>query len=324
VGAAVSRLRLATRKSPLALVQARIVGDLLAAASGGSIATELVLVTTAGDRLKEVPLHRVGGQGVFVNEVERAVLEGRADAAVHSAKDLPSSAPGLRIAAVPEREDPRDALVGRRLGELRAGSRVATGSVRRRAQLAWLRPGLTFGELRGNIATRLDRVPEGGAVVTAMAAMLRLGLQDKVAEALTPTLMLPQVGQGALAVCVRPDDEAAAARVALIDHRTSHRALEAERSYLAAVGGGCELPVAAYAVVDDGAGGDGGDGDVNLEAMIASLDGHVLVRDSESGPDGEAVGRELARKLLVDCGGASLLEPVAKPLVDPARAESGA
>jgi hydroxymethylbilane synthase len=296
------RIRLATRGSPLALAQARSVAALIVEAAAG-VATELVVVETAGDRHRHVPLHEVGGQGLFVKEVERAVLEGRADVAVHSAKDLPASSAVLPIVAVPERADPRDVLVGRRLGELAPGAVVATGSVRRRAQLAWLRPGLTYRELRGNMATRLSALPAGGAVIAAMAALARLGWEERAAEVLSTAAMLPQVGQGALAVCARPGDDGTAELVAGIDHEPSRRALAAERAWLAAVGGGCELPVGAYATT-------GADGGLRLEAVVASLDGHVLIREhamGEAGVDPTRLGAELAARMLDECGGRALL-----------------
>ena len=197
-------LRVATRGSPLALAQAGLVADALAVATAAGagdrrVTTELVLVETAGDRRRDLPIGEVGGQGVFVKEVEQALLDGRADVAVHSAKDLPSTSATdeLEIVAVPGRADPRDALVGLGLSELGPGARVATGAARRRAQLAWLRPDLRFEELRGNVGTRLDKVPAAGAVVVAFAALERLGLTGLAAELLSTSTMLPQVGQGA-------------------------------------------------------------------------------------------------------------------------------
>ena len=299
-------LRLATRGSPLALAQARIVSDLIRAAGDGS-ETELVVVETAGDQRQSVPIHQVGGQGIFVKEVEAAVLDGRADAAIHSAKDLPASGPGsasgddpLRIVAVPERSDPRDALVGSALAALAPGARVATGSVRRRAQLAWLRPDLMFCELRGNIATRMSKVPDGGSIVVAMAALVRLGLSGDAAEVLSVATMLPQVGQGTIAVCARPDDERAASLLGPVEHGPSRVALDAERAYLAGIGGGCDLPVGAYATVTEG-------GSIELEAMIASLDGHVIVREAARGDEPHALGAELARHVLDEAGGRALM-----------------
>src|SRR5438132_3472903 len=195
-------LRIATRASTLARWQAERVGVLL----GEPV--EFVLVTTTGDRDQRADLHAIGGTGIFVKEVQQAVLDGRADMAVHSAKDLPASdsPAGLVLAAVPERADPRDALVGSTLDALPAGARIGTGSVRRRAQLVALRPDLTFAELRGNIPTRLDRAGEYDAIVVAAAALARLGRADLATEYLEPSVMLPQVGQGALAVECRTGD----------------------------------------------------------------------------------------------------------------------
>jgi hydroxymethylbilane synthase len=242
-----SRLRLATRSSPLAQWQARHVAGLLAAQHPG-ISVELVLVETTGDVRRDVALHAIGGQGVFVKEVQQAVLDGRADVAVHSAKDLPSAvADGMTIAAVPRRGDPRDALVGAALDDLPAGATVATGAVRRRAQLHYLRDDLVFTELRGNIGTRLDKVPVGGAIVVAAAALERLGLIDRAAEIFPVERVCPQVGQGALAVECRADDSSAARMLGAIEHAPTRAAVEAERGFLATFGGGCDVPVAAHA-----------------------------------------------------------------------------
>src|SRR3954454_24670057 len=191
------RLRAATRGSALARWQTDHVAGLLGAD------VDVVVVETTGDRRTDVAIHEMGGQGVFVKEVQAAVLDGRADIAVHSAKDLPSApAPGLVLAAVPERDDARDALVGMGLAQLGPGARVATWSVRRRAQLAWMRPDLTFVGLRGNIGTRLERAGTAGidAVVVAFAALQRLGWADRATEVLSPSTVLPQVAQGALAI----------------------------------------------------------------------------------------------------------------------------
>lgn len=293
-------LRLATRGSALARHQAMLVAELLRVARP-DLRVDLVVVATRGDREGDVPLDRIGGQGAFVKEVQAAVLEGRADVAVHSAKDLPPVAPdGLVLAAVPERADARDALVGRRLAELPAGGVVATGSARRRAQLANARPDLTFVELRGNMATRVRRADSGSvdAVVVASAAMDRLGWADRVAEVLPTSVMLPQVGQGALGLECRADDAATLELLAAADDGPSHRAVLAERAVLASAGGSCTLPVAGWAAVDGA--------EVRLEAMVASGDGRIVLRAARRGTDPGAVGRELARHLLEDCGGAEL------------------
>jgi hydroxymethylbilane synthase len=239
-------VRLATRRSPQASTQAQVVADQLRDVTGCSV--ELVLVDTTGDRRQDVPLHVIGGQGVFVKEVQQAVLDRRADAAVHSAKDLPSlTADALAIAAFTRRRDPADALVGRALAGLAVGATVATGSVRRRAQLAAARPDLRFVELRGNIATRLDRVPEDGAIVMAVAALEVLGLTDRVAQRLDPTRFVPAVGQGCVALEARADDEATIELLAAVDHEATRRAVTVERAFLAELGAGCALPVGAHA-----------------------------------------------------------------------------
>ena len=295
-------LRIATRASALARWQAEHVAALLDLASGhaSGAGAELVLVDTVGDRRLDVPVWEMGGQGVFVKEVQAAVLDGRADLAVHSAKDLPSApTPGLVLAAVPQREDPRDALVGSTLAGLPAGARVATGSVRRRAQLADLRPDLSFFDLRGNIATRLAKARAFDAIVVAAAALVRLGEESRIAEVLPPEVLLPQVSQGALGIECRADDEATRARLAALDHGPSRRAVDAERAFLFELGSGCNLPVGAHATVD---------GDVvALTGMIATLDGRVVLRHGASGADPVAVGRSVAAHLLVDAGGWSLL-----------------
>jgi hydroxymethylbilane synthase len=290
-------LRAATRGSTLARRQT----DLVAALLGVEVLP--VVVETAGDRRTDAQIWELGGQGAFVKEVQAAVLDGRADFAVHSAKDLPTSGPdGLVIAAVPPRADARDALVGRRLDAIPPGGRVATGSVRRRAQLTWLRPDLTFSGLRGNIETRLGKAPNFDAIVVAAAALARLDRSSAAAQVLDPDLVLPQVGQGALAVECRADAPAEVReRLAAVDDPPSRRAVEAERAFLAAVGGGCDLPVAAYAVEQPG-------GTLHLTGLIATLDGSVVLRHGVVGGEPGALGRAVAGHLLVAAGGRALLD----------------
>jgi len=292
-------LRAATRRSALARTQTDHVASLV----GAEVTS--VLVETSADRHPETPIWELGGQGAFVTEVQAAVLEGRADFAVHSAKDLRSTpTDGLVIAAVPERDDPRDALVGSALETLVVGGRVGTGSVRRRAQLSWLRPDLTFGGLRGNIESRLEAAEQFDAIVVAFAALRRLGRTAVVAEVLDPALMLPQVAQGALAVECRADDDTVRALLAEIDHEPSRRAVDAERAFLAELGGGCDRPVGAYATIDDG-------GRVHLEGLVASGDGRILFRDQAEGDDPTTVGRDLGQGLLERCGAAQILDEAA-------------
>lgn len=298
------RLRVATRGSTLARTQADLVVGLLS--DIGDVDVEPVVVETTGDKRTDAPIWTLGGQGVFVKEVQAAVLDGRADFAVHSAKDLPSSTTveGLVIAAIPERADPRDAMVGTPLGDLPPGGRVGTGSVRRRAQIAWLRPDLTFAGLRGNIETRLAKANGFDAIVVAAAALARLRRLDLAAQLLDPAVVVPQVGQGALAVECRAGDDEVLALLAGIDHGPSRRTVSAERAFLAEVGGACDLPVGAHATLD-------GAGTLRLTGILATADGRVLLRHTLGGEDdqrgGEELGRALARYLLDEAGGSYLL-----------------
>ena len=242
-------LRLATRRSAQAQTQAQAVADALMAAQPGRV-VELVLVDTMGDRPQyaDVPLHTIGGQGVFVKDVQNAVLCGDADMASHSAKDLPAdAADGLQLGAFCKRRDPRDVLIGASLEGLPHGADVATGSVRRRAQLARVSPDLHFRELRGNIHTRLGKVPPGGAIVMAAAALDILGLSDMIADYLPPATFVPSPGQGCVAIECRSDDDEMLAMLAAVDHEPSRRAVEVERAFLAELGAGCSLPVGAHA-----------------------------------------------------------------------------
>lgn len=286
-------VRLATRSSPLALVQSHAVGRLLIE-SGLVSSYELVYVATEGDIRLDVAIAEIARQGVFTAEVEIAVLEGRADAAVHSAKDLPSSniSPELVLASVPMRADVRDALVGAKLSELGHGSTIATGSARRRVQLAALVPGARFVELRGNIATRLTKVPHAGAAVFAYAALERLALVDHASEVLGVESILPQVGQGAIALRCRAADEQLQEVLAGIDDVVAHRALLAERAYLARLGGSCDAPVGAYATVDRDS------SEITLEALLASDDGSRIFRRSARGDDPLQLGCSLAEELI--------------------------
>ena len=292
------RIRAATRGSALALWQTRHVAALLAPAG---VEVEEVVVSTSGDRRQDIPIHEMGGKGVFVKEVQAAVLDGRADIAVHSMKDLPSGTPdGLVLGAVPARADARDALVGSRLEDLRDGATVGSGSIRRRAQLAALRPDLRFEELRGNIATRLAKADDFDAIVMAAAALERLGEQPSVLDLLPVETMLPQVGQGALAIECRLDDEETLAALAGIEDAEARILTDAERAFLAELGGDCDLPAGAHAI-REGA-------DIRLRSLLAAPDGSTVLRDDRHGGDADAgaLGRGAARQLL-DNGGLALL-----------------
>jgi hydroxymethylbilane synthase len=294
-------LRLASRGSPLALRQTTLVADALRAAHAG-LDVEIVVVRTRGDELA-APLDQIGGQGVFVAEVEAAVADGRAHAAVHSAKDMTSvMVEGLVLGAVPRRADPRDGLVGCRLADLPPGGLIATGSARRRAQLADLRPDLSFTDVRGNMERRVSRGEDGSvtAVVVAVAAMERLGWTTRLTDILDPVVVLPQAGQGAIAVQCRADDQVTRELLAAIDHEQSHAALRAERSVLAGLGGNCSVPVGAWAQTSPGL------SHLHLHGLVASADGRTVIRMSRTGDDPEALGAAVARALLIDGGGSGI------------------
>jgi hydroxymethylbilane synthase len=296
-------LRLATRSSPLARLQAELVVAALGRAHP-ELAVEVVTSDTIGDRTQQVALHEIGIRGLFTNEIDALVTSGRADLAVHSAKDLPSSEEGsdLVIAAVLPRGEVRDALVGSRLADLPPGGVIATGAPRRRVQLSALRPDLGFAPLRGNIATRIDKTPVGGAAVVALAALERLALGDRVSEVLPLEVCLPQVGQGVIAVRCAAGRADVVSLLAAIDHTATHRALDAERGFLRRLGGGCDAAVGAYATAE------GSDGTIRLEAMIASGDGHVVLRRALEGTDPAELGVTLAETMLVRDGASLLVE----------------
>lgn len=293
-------LRAATRRSPLARWQADHVAALLAAAHPG-ITVELVGVETEGDQRLDVPISAIGGKGVFAKEVQQAVLDGRADFAVHSAKDLPAvTVDGLDLAAVPARGDARDALVGATLDDLPEGATVASGSMRRRAQLARLRPDLVFAELRGNMTTRLSKVPPGGAIVVAVAAFERLGLMEHLADVFEVDRMIPQVGQGALGVECRADDPVTRELLAAVEHEPTRRRVDAERAFLATLGGDCDLPAGAHARFE----GVQDAGVLILDAFLAT-DGTAsahLERHQAAGDDPETLGAAVARHLRAALG----------------------
>jgi hydroxymethylbilane synthase len=300
-----SRLRIATRKSPLALWQANHVAALWRERFPDA-EVSLVEMTTAGDRLVEGPLQASGGKDLFVKELETALLEDKADLAVHSLKDVTSAFPqGLLLAAVPEREDARDAWVsprGIKLLQLPLGARVGTSSLRRACLLKAARPDLQIVPLRGNVQTRLKKTEalELGGTVLAMAGLVRLGLAQHVTEVLPLELSLPAVGQGALALEARGKDRAVLERAHALEHRATRLAIDAERAFLARLEGGCNVPLGGYAVLE----GE----QLFLRGFVGSPAGTEVLRGEARGPSAAAaaLGHRLADELLAR-GAASLL-----------------
>jgi len=295
-------LVIGTRGSQLALAQARWVEGRLAASG---LACRIEIIRTTGDKITDVPLARIGGKGLFTKEIEEALLEGRVDLAVHSLKDLPVELPpGLRLAAVPGREDARDVVVGRPLAELPPGARVGTSSLRRSAQLRLLRPDLVIEPVRGNLDTRLRKLDAGqyDALIVAAAGMHRMGWTERIVEYLAPEQICPAPGQGALGIETRAEGEALET-CSMLDDPEARAAVTAERAFLAAMGGGCQVPIGAYAEVQNGR--------LRLHAVVAAPDGARAVRHSLEGSVGEAVGlgRALAQAML-DAGAREILEAV--------------
>jgi hydroxymethylbilane synthase len=288
----VSRVRIGTRGSALALWQAEHVKARLESL-GHEVA--LRVITTTGAVMQDRRLEAVGGKGAFLKEIEEALLAREVDLAVHSLKDVPTALPaGLGLCAFLERADPRDALVssGLTLAELRAGATVGTTSLRRRALVGSLRPDVTLQDLRGNVDTRLGRLREGrfDAILLAMAGLTRLGRASEVTEALDPRRFVPAPGQGAIALECREDDQAVRDAVAPLDHPATARAVSAERTFLAALGGGCNVPLGAHAF----ASGSG----LELVVFVASADGRDMRRAERRGEDPAALGGTVADELL--------------------------
>ncbi len=311
--AAPGRLRLATRKSQLARWQTDHVAARLRTLHPG-LEIEIVEVVTTGDQVRDRALAEIGERGLFTKELERCLLEGRADLAVHSLKDLETTLPaGLDLLAVPERADPREALLSRHglgLTALPAGARVGTSSIRRRAQLLALRPDLAVEDLRGNVPTRVARVERGAggleAILLARAGLERLGLLDRVTEVLEPDRILPAVGQGALAIEGPAGDGRVRALVAPLDHADTRRAILAERAFLRALHGGCQVPAGALARL-------AGDTLV-LDGLVCALDGRAVFRDRAAGrpAEAEAIGTRLAEALLARGAGEVLADVEAR------------
>lgn len=301
------RIRIATRSSNLALWQAYWVRDRLQQAHPG-IEVELVEMTTRGDRFLSAPLSEIGGKGWFVKELEAALLDGSADIAVHSMKDVPVSFPdGLGLPVICERGDPTDALVVRsdvgavRLQDLPDGARIGTASLRRASQVRALRPDFVTGPVRGNVETRLRKLDEGefDAIVLASAGLERLGLANRITARLGPPDFLPAGGQGAVGIECRTDDAAVIEALAPLEDPVTSRCVRAEREVSRRLGGSCSVPLAAHAL-DDG-------GHLQLVALVSSLDGVTVLRAEASGTDPEAVGADCASQLLA-AGAGPVLE----------------
>lgn len=299
-------LRIGTRGSLLAKWQAEFIRKQLFAATG--VEAEIVIIKTSGDKMQQAPLTQIGGKGIFIKELEEALLEEAIDIAVHSVKDVPTDIPSrLAFPVVCKRDDVRDCLVGLSLSNLKYGARVGTSSLRRQAQLRHLRPDLDLRELRGNVDTRLRKVESGEyeAIMVSKAGLDRLGLSKRISEVLSPEVCMPAVGQGAIAVECRLRDTEAADLLAPLDHAETRAAIIAERALLAALQGGCQVPLGAWARMERG--------ELQMDACVCSVDGAQYVKQSTSAPPDQAaqLGEHLAR-LLIESGAQAILEEVSR------------
>ena len=299
-------LRIGTRGSMLAKWQAESVRKKLFAATGWE--AEIVIIKTSGDKMQQAPLTQIGGKGIFIKELEEALLEETIDLAVHSVKDVPTAIPSrFMFPAVCRRDDVRDCLVGSTLANLRRGARVGTSSLRRQAQLRHLRPDLDLRDLRGNVDTRLRKVESGEyeAVMVAKAGLDRLGLSKRISEVLSPEVCMPAVGQGAIAVECRLKDTEAGDLLAPLDDAETRTAIIAERALLGALQGGCQVPLGAWARVERG--------ELLLEACVCSVDGSQYVKQRATAPPDQAaqLGEHMAR-VLIEAGAQSILEEVSR------------
>ncbi|MCX7832446.1 MAG: hydroxymethylbilane synthase [Actinobacteria bacterium] len=300
-------IRIGTRGSALALWQTRHVASILEKKFGCE--TEIVKIKTTGDKILDSPLAKIGSKGLFVKEIEVALLENRVDIAVHSAKDVPTEQPdGLIIAAFLKREDPRDALIskdGKKLSELPEGTVIGTSSLRRRAQILHFRPDLKLVDVRGNVDTRLRKMNEGqfDAIILAKAGLKRMGHESDITEVIDTSIMLPAVGQGSIAIECRESDEEVLEMLHSISDFETEVAVKAERALLRFLEGGCQVPIGAFGRIEDG--------ELVLDAMISSLDGKKLFRGSRRGKpeNAEEVGIALAEELY-NAGGSEILAEI--------------
>lgn len=301
-------IRLGTRGSQLALWQANWVKSKVEERNEG-LTVELVKIKTTGDKILDVPLAKVGGKGLFVKEIEEALLDNRIDFAVHSMKDVPTNLPqGLHLACITEREDPRDVVISRngsKLADLPKGAKIGTASLRRQAQVLNIRPDFEIVQLRGNLDTRIKKLTEVGldAILLAGAGIKRMGWVDKITEYLEPETVLPAIGQGALGIETRDDNEEINRVVAFFDHHITSVSVCAERALLRRLEGGCQVPIAAYGTVKNGR--------LKLVGLVGSTDGKDIVKDSLEGPEEEAeeLGVKLAERLL-DMGAGDILKEI--------------
>ncbi len=294
---AMKTLKIATRQSPLALWQAEHIRSRLNELYP-DLTVELVKFVTQGDKILDTPLAKIGGKGLFVKELEAALLDGRADLAVHSMKDVPMHLPdGLSLAVICEREDPLDAFVSNQyqhFDELPQGAKVGTSSLRRKCQILQLRPDLEIIDLRGNVGTRLSKLDDGlyDAIILASAGLKRLGLADRIRHCLTPVVSLPAVGQGALGLECRADDETLLKLIRPLQHEETSICVRAERAFNAYLEGGCQVPIAGYATLNNQ--------QLQIEGRVGSVDGKTLLKQQLSGSadQAEQLGEQLAQDLL--------------------------
>lgn len=296
-------LKIATRQSPLALWQAEHIRARLNTLYP-DLTVELVKFVTQGDKILDTPLAKIGGKGLFVKELEAALLDGRADLAVHSMKDVPMHLPeGLTLAVICEREDPLDAFVSNHylhFDELPLGAKVGTSSLRRKCQILQLRPDLEIVDLRGNVGTRLSKLDDGlyDAIILASAGLKRLGLVDRIRDCLAPIMSLPAVGQGALGLECRSDDAELLKLIAPLQHEETSICVRAERAFNAYLEGGCQVPIAGYATLLN-------DDQLQIEGRVGSVDGQTLLKEQLVGEiaNAEQLGEQLAQRLLAQGAG---------------------
>lgn len=307
-------IKIGTRGSKLALTQSSMIKEEIEK-KHPDVDVELVIIKTKGDKIIDSPLSKIGGKGLFVKEIEEALLEGRIDIAIHSIKDVPGELPdGLSIQFLPEREDPSDALLSvkyDRLEDIPEGAKVGTGSLRRSSQLLNKRPDIEIIPIRGNVDTRIKKLETGevDAILLATSGLNRLGLSSKIKQTLPPLDFIPAVGQGALGLEVRSNDNVCNKLLEFLNHKETAIAVRAERAFLNRLEGGCQVPIGAYAIIDNN--------QITIHGMVAELDGSRIIKDTEKGSceEPEKLGKRLAEKLLNMGADKILAEVYGKPIV---------